>query len=331
MKKALAFFLGFALLLSACSCEGIPSPVESETESTVSDVPTDSFSYSYCEYINDDTSVVPLTAPDECLYYRELIKANGLETVYDAICYTASHLSDRVAEAENASAVYFDRAVTEDELAEVYRAVLADHPELWHLNVPSFAGCTADEESPSVAYLTYGVNCDEVAALNGDILAAADELLAKTHPLHRQDDILSFLCAYFAETCDFEGGHAGGKIHIAMSDIFLHKPADCFSVSQALNFLLRRLGFVALLGFGGTEPYLYTHCWTITVSNGDYVYTDMQSIGYTYLKEMLRFNWEKFEYRNYTSDTVLIAPGVPLSGSAVGMGRAKKTWEEALE
>ena len=313
MKKTLAVFLSASLLFAASGCSpSAPAWQEPPKEE-------EAFHYTYCDYINDATTVVSVCAPDECLYYRDLLKKDGLDGVYDAIVYAASHLADPVQGQENVSEVCFDRDVTDEDLERAYMYAVFDHPELWHLNPPRYVPYTRDEKNPRVIYLVYGVNRSEVPALDQKIRAASEETLLMLDGLKEQEDVVSRLCAYFAENYDFENSHFEGKTHISIKDFFLDKMGNCFVSAQALNYLLRKAGFVALLAAGGTKPQTITHFWTVTVSYHKYVYTDLYSIAGDYSRENRRFNWNKIEsadYEGHWGDLILF-PQAPLAGSKV--------------
>ena len=318
MKKILALFLTFSLLFSLTACRR-------EKPVTPSGKEDGTLHYTYCDYINDSTVVVKLQAPDECLYYRDLLKKNGEEDIYDAIVYTATHLADPVEEYPNVSAVYFRRDVTEDELIRAFGYAYLSHPEIWFFRTAAHNGCSLDGTNPRCAYLTYSENIDAIPEYNEKVLYCANSILEKTADgLHDETEIASALTGWMCANCSMSDEDFATRTSVSMREVITEKKGTCLANSFALTYFLQRCGIAAFVGAGSINTLSYlSHFWTISVSDDRYLYTDVYYMGQVY-------NHSEENTQNYllTDDPALFldkrmvkpCEDMPLIGSKVGSG-----------
>jgi len=317
MKKIVAFLLSFALLTSVASCRETPAPYIPPAE-TQGDL-----HYTFCDYINDDSVKVKLTAPDESLYYRNLLKKEGKEDIYDEIVYAASHLSNPVEGYENVTELYFKRDVLQDELIRTFVFVYLDHPELWYLCLPAYNGCVPDEESLRRAYLTFSEPIADIPAINAELLAAVNGVSAHVSKgLTSTEEIASAIAGWLCANCRMSDDDFSTRASISMREVFSEKVGTCLANSFALTYLLQKCGIPAFVACGsvGTLTYL-SHFWVISVDENRYYYTDVYYMGQVY---------NRFEEnpRSYllmdspellrTRRTVEACAEIPLAGSTVG-------------
>lgn len=323
MKKWLSLCLAVMLLLTAASCADSPDPFVVSSGVTEQ---KQKLNYTYCDFINDDSVVIPLTAPDESLYYYNMLKNDqpDLSWIYDEVVYAASHLANPNAEYPNVSEVYFEQSVTQEQLDRVFICVMADHPELWFLRQPSYNGCVLHEGNDRLAYLTYGENIADIPSAHEEILAAADKILDEaTDGLTLEADIISALCGYLCENNKMGDDAFSQRPNLSMREVFLEKEGSCLAHVMGLNFLLQRSDIAAVTGVGclGQNEYL-SHFWTITIKDGVYFYTDVYYMGQVYNgteeaigQYMMCDNMDMMNRREVSP-----AAGVPLPGTKVGSG-----------
>ncbi len=323
MKKWMCLCLSLVFLFTAGACDKGPEPfvVPSEEEGQ-----KQKLTYTYCEYINDDTVVIPLAAPDEALYYRDMLKNDetDLTWIYDEIVYAATHLANPGEGMTNVSEVYFEKAVTQEQLDRAFICVIADHPELWYLRLPIYNGCVVHSENDRLVYLTYAEDVAKIPAENQKILEAADQILKDTTKgLRLQRDIVSALCGYLCENNTMSDEEFNQRPNLSMREVFLEKQGTCLAHVMGLNFLLQREEIVSIAGLGclGENAYL-SHYWNISVIDGIYRYTDVYYMGQRYngTEESVEtyLLCENMDMMNNRAVTPVA--GMPVPGSKVGSG-----------
>lgn len=284
MKKHIALALMFSVLFSLASCtEADPSAVSSSdpvASSSTGEAPASdpkALTYEYASFINGDDAVIPLAAPDQCLYNHDVLKeaAVDLTWAYDALAYEATHFANPNAENANVSAVYFSQDITPEQLQDVYEHFFFDHPELWYLFQPDKKGCVPDSENPRVAYLTYSDPIAEIPAIDKQINAVVDEILkgADERKLKSDIDREAYLSAYLYENTTIDWDKYNLTLHSSLKEALLEKNAVCVGYATTTVYLLQRQGIWAIAGHGQVSTGM-AHCWAIVQKDGKYVYID---------------------------------------------------------
>ena len=121
-RRAAAIFIAAALVfatLSGCAPETVNEPVSSAASSGSSDSGNEELTYYYCDIINDESVVIPVSAPDQSLYYYERLKSgeSDLTWAYNEIVYAATHLANPNSEYGNVTEVYFPEDLTDEVIA----------------------------------------------------------------------------------------------------------------------------------------------------------------------------------------------------------------------
>jgi len=352
MKKLLSLMLTLMLLASFASCNEQPDGtssafVSSETKSKVSSAfdvssgeesntssetppeeETDGFTYTYAAYINGDNAVFPLSAPDQCLYYRDLLK--GADTdftwAYDAIAYEATHFANRNSENNKVCTVYFPQDITAENLRTVYEDFLLDHPELWYLMQPDKNGCVSDETNPRIAYLTFSDPIEDFAAITEQINGVVDEILVGAKNLFLTTDLNreAYLSGYLYDHCEIDWATYNKINHSSPKEVLLDHYGVCVGYALTTVYILRQWGIPAIMGHGHVDSGDgMDHCWAIVPKDGKYVYIDnydMRKKGVGIEVNMVNFFcFEDIEVYNHEGTT--IANGVLLPGSPIGAGQ----------
>ena len=340
MKKITAILAAACLMLMCCCSPSQPadtpsgdesgsvpaqsSSVQSGDETGEDSNETAEFTYYYCEIINDDSVVVPLSAPDQCLYYRESLISDesDLTWAYDEIVYAAAHLANPSEGTSGVSEVYFRESISEAELQEVFEAVFLDHPELWFLNQPDKNGCVLSPQSDRLAYLFYAFDIAEIPALDKDIQSAANEILSKCGNLTHAIDKVGVICGYMYDNCSlFWGVYNENGEHSSIKEMLLEHGGVCVGFAATTTFLLQKSGVWAITGSGKTSTDV-AHCWSIVADDGLYKYID----NYNAVKngggiEHSIASYFLFDTRKvYDEEHITIRNGVLLPGSPIGAG-----------
>jgi len=320
-------------LLLFCSCAA-PTETVSSQSAPAEEPESGVFTYAYADFINGDDAVVPLAAPDECLYhYGQLREAETDYTwAYDALAYEATHFSNRVDGADNVSAVYFPYDISPEQLTAVYNCFHFDHPELWYLFQSDKNGCVPDGDNPRIAYLTYSDPIDRLPALNEEIAAAADRILAdgEAKKLVYDIDREAYLSNYLYETVTIDWDLYNEIHHSSPKELLLEHNGVCIGFAMTTVYLLQRWGIRAVTGHGHVASGM-VHCFAITEKDGQYVYTDTYNMRHRG-DGIERSAAEFFCFDSldvYRRDGTTVDAGVLLPGSPVGAGETvtEQTYE----
>lgn len=329
MKKIFSLLLAAMLTLSFAGCtENVPfDPTSgsalSGTESQDPDSNGHNLTYDYASYINGNDAVIPLAAPDQCLYYRNRLISGDtdLTWAYDEIVYAASHLSNPNEDFANVSNVYFSQDITAEELQKVYIAVFCDHPEFWFLRQYDKNGCVLNSSSNRLAYLTYAFNISEIPELDKDLQAAANEITAKVETFTADLDKIAYLSGYMYDNYSIDWPSYNETQHSSAMEMLLEKHGVCVGFAATTTFMLQRWGIPAIMGRGKVSSGV-THCWTIIEKDGLYNYVDnyfMKDKGSGTEHSLASF----FCFTDldvFTREHVTVSNGVLLPGSPVGAG-----------
>ena len=303
-KKAAAIFIAAALVfatLSGCAPETVNEPVSSAASSGSSDSGNEELTYYYCDIINDESVVIPVSVPDQNLYYYERLKTgeSDLTWAYNEIVYAATHLANPNSEYGNVTEVYFPDDLTAEELDDVYTAVYFDHPELWFLRQPDKSGCVLHP-----------------AYINGEVEEAADRIVAMVADMPYEIDKISFLSGYMYDNFRIDWTSYNNHEHSSVKEMLLSKYGVCVGYASTFTYLLHRAGIFAITGHGKVSSGV-DHCWTITLKDGIYVYTDnyfMRDKGGN-TEHSLATYFCFGDTSVYDAEYVTIAEGVILPGS----------------
>ena len=322
LKKIFAIFLACITAAACASCSlgsgGDPSDASSGMSSTPE---KKELTYFYSEMMNDDTVAVPISAPDQCLYYYDRLK-NGekdLTWAYNEIVYAASHLSNPNADFENVTEVYFKEELTEAELKSVYEAVFFDHPELWFLRQPDKKGCELHPESNKFAYLTYSENISDIPNITDRINSASETILKKVNKFTHDIDKLAFISAYIYDNYRISWPSYDDTQHSSLKEMLLDGYGVCVGFASTITYLVQKAGIPAISGHGRVSTGI-EHCWTIVEHDGVYKYIDnyyMDEKGGGVEHSMSEF-FCFADRKVYDNLYVTIAEGVLLPGTKIG-------------
>ena len=320
-RRAAAIFIAAALVfatLSGCAPETVNEPVSSAASSGSSDSGNEELTYYYCDIINDESVVIPVSAPDQSLYYYERLKSgeSDLTWAYNEIVYAATHLANPNSEYGNVTEVYFPEDLTDEELVNVYAAVFFDHPELWFLRQPDKSGCALHPENSRLAYLTYDEDINDIPYINEEVEEAADKIIAMMADMPYEIDKISFLSGYTYDNFRIDWTSYNSHEHSSVKEMLLSKYGVCVGYASTFTYLLHRAGIFAITGHGKVSSGV-DHCWTITLKDGVYVYTDNYFMrdkgGGTERSLSTYFCFDDIAV--YDAEYVTVAEGVILPGS----------------
>lgn len=322
LKKIFSVLLACILSAVCVGCSlGNGTVSDTSSESTPELPVKTELTYFYCELINDDTVVIPISAPDQCLYNYERLKSKekDLTWAYNEIVYAASHLSNPNSDFENVTEVHFKEDLTKAELKAVYEAVFFDHPELWFLRQPDKLGCELHPESNKMAYLTYSENIPNIPGITKSINSVADKILTEANKLTHDIDKIAYISAYIFDNCKISWPTYEVSQHASLKEMLIDGYGVCVGYASTLTFLIQKAGILAISGHGRVSTGI-EHCWTIIEDGGIYKYIDNY-----YMDEKgggTEHSMSKFfcftDRKVYDSLYVTIAEGVLLPGTKVG-------------
>lgn len=328
MKKILCVLMMAVMALSLVACTDEPSGDASS--SPTSSGPNGStapgeLSHEYAAFINGSDAVIPLTAPDQCLYHRERLvtEDKDLTWAYDEVAYVASHLANPNEEFDTMCNVYFSQGISQADLDTVYVAVTCDHPELWFLRQYDKNGCKLDASSDQLAYLSFNHTLEEIVELDKKLQKAADKLTAQVETFAADMDKIAFLSGYLYDNCSIDWPSYNETQHSSAMELLVENHGVCVGYASTTVFLLQRWGIASIMGHGVVSSGV-SHCWAIIEKDGVYNYVDnyfMKDKGSGIERSLANFfcftDRAVLDNEHVTIDVGVLLPGTPVGGGQV--------------
>ncbi len=327
MKKLLILLMALVLALSLSACtDGNPTTSSVVSTPPASEPPEDpsALTYDYASFINGEDALIPLTAPDQCLYYRNLLvtEDSDLTWAYDEIIYEATHFANPNEAMPMVSSVYFSRDISPEDMIRVFNAVFFDHPELWYLRQYDKNGCVPHSENTRMAYLTYSMDINKIPASDKELQQAADALTEKISTLTADLDKIAYLSGYLYDKCSINWATYNDTQHSSAFELLVEKHGVCVGFASGTTFMLHRWGIPAIMGRGKVSSGV-SHCWAIIEKDGTYHCVDnyfMKDKGSGTERSVADyFCFDSLDI--FTREHVTVSNGVLLPGSPVGAGQ----------
>ena len=270
MKKLLSLVLCACMLCCLFACN--PDSTGGDDRDSAYDL-----TYKYANSINDGSSVIELITADQCLHYRGLLKkrSDDLTWAYDEIVRTATHLSDPEEGAANVSAVRFSNEITYEQALVAYCAVYFDLAELWNLREPNNNPFKFDD-SVKAMYISYSHDIADIPALNEQMVAKADGIVAKCANIKKDIDKISYIYGYMIDSfIESQAAKAAKPTYSSAMEAILkgNITVGC-GFANAAAYLLQRAGVWAIKGYGAFLDG-NIHAWVIVDYDGVYKYVDL--------------------------------------------------------
>lgn len=326
LKKSIAALLACSILVFCFGCTETDNKTlssEDVSSSSGSTEDTAELTYFYNELINDDTVVVPVSAPDQCLYNYELLKSGekDLTWAYNEIVYAATHLSNPNAEFKNVTEVFFAESLTDAELATVYRSVCYDHPELWFLRQPDKNGCALHPANDKMAYLTYSEDIKDIPGLTDKINDVAKKIVKEANKFSHNIDKIAYISSYIYDNYRISWPTYDTTQHSTIKEMFLDGYGVCVGFASTLTYLFQQTGIPSIMGHGIVSTGV-AHFWAIVEHDGIYKYVDnyyMEEKGGGTEHNMSEFfcfdTIDPYKYMYVTIDKDVLLPGTEIGAN----------------
>lgn len=156
-------------------------------------------------------------------------------------------------------------------LDEVFRCVLADHPELFYVTGYTYTKYTKDSEVVQISFSgTYSMTKEEIERCQGKIDEYVESCLAG---MPREDDYakIRYLYEYLIRNTEYS---LQAPENQNMCSVFLYGQSVCQGYAKAFQYLCGRAGIYATLVTGRIRESGYGHAWNLVRSDGAYYYVD---------------------------------------------------------
>ncbi len=328
MKLKRIFSAGLALLLAVplagCGLSEDQKIIRGNTSGVYDPAYDFRLTYDYAAYINDESVVVPLSAPDQSMfYYNTHIKTgdeNDLSWLYDEIVYCVTHLNSPNEDYPDMCNLTLPKDVTEDQMWTVCLAVASDHPELWYFRLPTLNCFKIHPENSRLVYLYLSAELADIPAMDAMVKAESDKLLASFKGVRLAEDLCAAVAGSLYENNKISDEGFSSTRHSCMYDLLKDHAGTCYAFAQSYCYLLQKLGIPSFIG-GGGDPSRLSHTWSIVVLDGIYCYVDV----YHMAKEYRSVDHSVSRYLLYKDSSVLlqihekffVLKGFPIAGSSI--------------